>query len=62
MKCEITGLSTAAAEGVWVQRGGIVIPCTYILLGNKLGKASVQKRSHDDAEVQVPIKKEKVEE
>ncbi len=69
MKCEVTGLSTAAAEGVWVQGGGIVIPCTYILLGNKLGKASVldklrkwarKKRSHDDAEVQVPIKKEKL--
>ena len=73
MKCEVTGLSRAAAEGVWVQGGGIVIPCTYILMGKKLGKPSVReklkkwarkKRSHDDfddTEVKVPIKKEKVE-
>ena len=27
MKCEVTGLSKAAEEGVWVQGSGIVIPC-----------------------------------
>ena len=31
MKCEITGLSKAAGEGVLVQGGWIVIPCTYVI-------------------------------
>ena len=29
MTCIITGQSRAASEGVWVQGGGIEIPCLY---------------------------------
>ena len=42
MKCAITGLSKAAEEGVWVQGGGIVIPCTYILYGKQLDRPHVR--------------------
>ena len=42
MKCAITGLSKAAEEGVWVQGGGIVIPCTYILYGKQLDRLHVR--------------------
>lgn len=59
MKCEVTALSRAASEGVWVQGGGVVIPFTYILLGKKMNKPLVRnklrsesrkkrKRSHED--------------
>ena len=41
VKCQVTGLSRGASEGVWVQGGGVVIPCTYILLGRKLNKPFV---------------------
>ncbi len=51
MKCEV---STAAAEGVWVQGGGIVIPCTNILLGKKLGKASVHDKLRKWAKEEEP--------
>ena len=34
-------LSKAAEEGVWVQGGGIVIPCTYILYGKQLDRPHV---------------------
>ena len=29
-KCEVTGLSKTAEEGVWLQGGGLVITCMYI--------------------------------
>ena len=44
IKCEITGLSRGAAGGVWVQGGGLVIPCTYILLGKKLNKPTIRSK------------------
>lgn len=44
IKCEVTGLSRGASEGVWVQGGGVVIPCTYILLGKKLNKPVVRSK------------------
>ena len=43
LECEVTGMSKAAEEGVWVQGGGIVIPCTYILYGKKVDKVYVRK-------------------
>ena len=42
MTYEVTGLSKAAEEGVWVQGGGIVIPCMYVLRGKKLDKSHVR--------------------
>ena len=42
MTSEVTGLSKAAEEGVWVQGGGIVIPCTYVLRGKKLDRSHVR--------------------
>ena len=49
MKCAITGLSKAAEEGVWVQGGGIVIPCTYILYGKKLDRPHArQERTEEE--------------
>ena len=68
IKCEVTGLSKAADEGVWVQGGGVVIPCTYILLGKKVNKPVVRiklkekarkkrKRSEDDLEPEAQQKR-----
>ena len=42
MKCEITGLSRTAEEGVWVQGSGIVIPCTYVLYRKKVDRANTK--------------------
>ena len=42
MTCEVTGRTRAAEGGVWVQGGGIVIPCTYILKGKKIDRPYVR--------------------
>ena len=43
MKCEVTGMSKAVEDGVWVQVGGIVIPCTYVCpLWQKLERPHVR--------------------
>ena len=44
LECELTGISKAAEEGVWVQGGGIVISCNYILYGKKEDKVYIRKR------------------
>ena len=49
VKCQVTGLSRGASEGVWVQGGGVVIPCTYILLGKKLNKPFVRSKLKEKA-------------
>lgn len=56
MKCEVSGLSKAADEGVWVQEGEIVIPFTYILLGKRWAR---KRRQADSGDTKV-IKKEKL--
>ena len=43
LECELTEMRKAAEEGVWVQGGGIVIPCTYILYGKKEDKVYIRK-------------------
>ena len=45
----ITGLSRGASEGVWVQGGGVVISCNYILLGRKVNKPFVRGKLREKA-------------
>ena len=40
----VTGLNKAAEEGVWVQGSGIVIPCMYMLYGNKVNRADIRDK------------------
>ena len=64
MKCEVTGLSKAAEEGVWVQDSGIVIPYTYVLYNKKvdradeLNKSCKKKKQMKDTESE-PVEKRK---
>ena len=61
IRCEGTGRSRAAEEGVWVQGGGIVNPCMYILHGRKMDrpyvrgelKKSARKKRSREAETDV---------
>ena len=39
---KITGEKRGAPEGVWVQGGGIELPCKYFLYGPKESKARVR--------------------
>ena len=48
MSCEVTGRSRAA-EGVWVQGGEIVIPCTYYLHGKKMDRPYVRSKPINNA-------------
>ncbi len=44
MTGEITGEARKAPEGTWVQGGGIELPCSYYLFGNKKHKSQVRKQ------------------
>lgn len=46
MTCRVSGQSRSALEGVWVQGGGIEIPCVYEI-GVKKGLRSLRKELRD---------------
>ena len=46
MTCRVSGQSRSAPEGVWVQGGGIEIPCFYEI-GVKKGLRSLRKELRD---------------
>ena len=46
MTCCVSGQSRRAPEGVWVQEGGIDIPCVYEI-GVKKGLRSLRKELRD---------------
>lgn len=46
MTCRVSGQSGSAPEGVWVQGGGIEIPCVYEI-GVKKGLGSLRKELRD---------------
>ena len=46
MTCRVSGQSRSAPEGVWVQGGGIEIPCVYEI-GVKKGFRSLRKELRD---------------
>jgi len=46
MSCRASGQSRSAPDGVWVQRGGIVIPCVYEI-GVKKTLRSLRKELRD---------------
>ena len=39
---KVTGNSRPAPQGMWVQGGGIEIPCKYFIFGKKEDKAHVR--------------------
>ena len=49
MTCEVTGRTRAAEGGVWMQGGGIVIPCTYTLKGKKIDRPYVWRELKSSA-------------
>ena len=46
MTCRVSGQSRSAPEGVWVQGGGIEIPC-FFEIGVKKGLRSLRKELRD---------------
>ena len=53
MTCCVSGQSRRAPEGVWVQEGGIDIPCVYEI-GVKKGLRSLRKELRDSLIQLVP--------
>ena len=45
IQAKITGKSRRAPEGTWVLGGGIEIPCQYNIIGPKIHKKMLQKRT-----------------
>ena len=54
MTCRVSGQSRSAPEGVWVQGGGIEIPCVYEI-GVKKGFRSLRKELRDKLNSSRPL-------